>query len=66
MICGWYIQLESCFHVPIIKAPLQALSPASQVRTLTHITVTEGFEQDRHQMQCLFIGIDARCVRFTT
>ena len=51
--------LESSFYVPK-KTPLQAVSPASQTRTLTHIAVTEGFEQDRHQKRCLFIGIDTR------
>jgi hypothetical protein len=60
-----YSSLAHSFHVPKI-ALLQAVSPASQIRTLTHIAVTEGFEQDRHRMRCLFIGIDARCVRFTT
>ena len=60
-----YLSLELIFYVPN-KAPLQAVSPASQRRTLTRIAITEGFEQDRHQMRRLFIGIDARCVWFTT
>ena len=50
---------ECSFHVSK-KAPFQAVSPASQTRTLTHIAVTEGFEQDHRQKHCLFIGIDAR------
>ena len=56
LVCS---SLEPRFYVPK-KVPLQAVSPASQMRTLTHIAVTEGFEQDRHQKRCLFIGIDAR------
>jgi hypothetical protein len=56
LVCS---SLEPTLHVPK-KAPFQAVSPASQMRTLTHISVAEGFEQDRRQKRCLFIGIDAR------
>jgi hypothetical protein len=60
-----YSSLELSFHVTK-KSPLQAVSPASQIRTLTNIAVTEGFEQHRRHMRCLLIGIDARYVQFTT
>jgi hypothetical protein len=53
-------KLRTLFFHGLKKTLLQAVSPASQIRTLTHIAVTEGFEQDRHQKRCLFIGIDAR------
>jgi hypothetical protein len=39
----------------------QAVSAASQKRTLTEIAVSEGFDQQRHQDRCLILGIDARC-----
>jgi hypothetical protein len=39
---------------------MQAVSPASEIRSLTQIAVTEGFEKKRHPERCLFIGIDAR------
>ncbi|KAF8969668.1 PIN domain-like protein [Flammula alnicola] len=41
------------------KLLLQALSAASQTRTLTQIAVTEGFERKRHLEQCLYVGIDS-------
>ena len=63
----WLVNSSLLLSFRVLKiALLQAVSPASQVRTLTHIAVTEGFELDRHRMRCLFIGIDARCVCFTT
>jgi len=39
---------------------MQAVSPASEMRSLTQIAITEGFEKKLHPERCLFIGIDTR------
>ena len=41
---------------------LQILSPAAQERSLAELAVMEGFVPNRHGLQTIIIGVDARYV----
>ncbi len=52
--------LQLCYAVFMIS--IQILEPAVQKRCFEQLTLSEGFEANRHGMRALRVGIDARSV----
>jgi hypothetical protein len=41
----------------------QIVQPAHQVRSLSQLTLSEGFEKNRNGRRTIMVGVDARSVR---
>lgn len=55
----WDVRSSSSFHTNYTTDVVQIIAPSGKSRSLTHLTVVDGFEKNVSQKRAYRIGIDA-------